>query len=48
VSVTGMDHDFERSECLLIKEEGNVSKGQEGGVLWSIIYRSKHWDRQFF
>ncbi len=36
------------SECLLIKEEGNISKGQERGVLWLIIYQSKHWDWQFF
>jgi len=48
VSVTRIDHDFECLECLLIKEEGNISKGQEEGVLWLIIYQSKHWDWQFF
>jgi len=38
VSVTGIDHDFECLECLLIGGEGNVSKEQERGVLWLIIY----------
>jgi len=38
VSVMGIDHDFEHSECLLMGGEGNVSKEQERGVLWSISY----------
>jgi len=46
--VAGIDHDNNSSEYSGKQGERDVSRGNENSLLWSMLYRWMHWDRQIF